>query len=315
MTAQTLQPLAAPRPSALDAAGSAAAISLESIWVLVGVGTAVFALVLVLLLHGLRRPHAVRERLWVLGGGLAFPLTVLALLYIYGSSRSLALLKTADESALLVTIVAHSWWWELRYRVPDGTIVVSANELRLPAGRPLRFALTASDVIHSFWVPQLAGKVDMVPGRINHLALTAQRTGIFHGQCAEFCGAMHARMALQAVVMDPREFDAWLVAEARAAASPVSSRAIAGAALFARSGCAACHTVRGVSNALTLAPDLTHVAARRTLGAGTLANGPGAMRNWLTDVQRLKPGVAMPSFDHLPAEDLAALAEYLESLR
>lgn len=314
MTA-SLQPLAAPRPSALDAAGSAAAISLESIWVLAGLGAAVFVLVATLLAHGLRTPHAVRERLWVLGGGLAFPLTVLALLYAYGAARSVALLKPADDGALLVTIVAHSWWWELRYRAPDGTIVVSANELRLPVGRPLRFALTASDVIHSFWVPQLAGKVDMTPGRINHLALTAERTGIFHGQCAEFCGAMHARMALQAVVMEARDFDAWLAAEARDAASPESSRAMAGAALFARSGCAACHTVRGVSTAVTLAPDLTHVARRRTLGAGTLVNGPGAMRAWLTDVQRLKPGAAMPSFAHLPADELDALAEYLESLR
>lgn len=310
-----MQPLAAPRPSTFDAVGSAAAISLESMWLLAGLVAAVLVLVAALLVRGLRRPHPVREGLWVLGGGLVFPLTVLALLYAYGSVRTVALLKPAADDAQLVTIVAHSWWWEMRYRAPDGTIVVSANELRLPAGRPVRLALTASDVIHSFWVPQLGGKVDMTPGRITHLALTARRPGIFYGQCAEFCGAMHARMALQAVVMAPRDFDAWLAAEARDAAASMSSRALAGAALFARSGCAACHTVRGVSTAITLAPDLTHVAARRTLGAGTLANAPGAMQAWLTDVQRLKPGAAMPSFAHLPADDLAALAAYLESLR
>lgn len=309
----------APRPSALDAAGSAAAISLEAIWLLTGVGVAVLLLVAALLVFGLRRPRAVRERVWILGGGLAFPLAVLALLFAYGSQRSLALLAPAADDALLVTIVAHSWWWELRYRGPDGVVVVSANELRLPVGRPVRLALTASDVIHSFWVPQLGGKVDMVPGRINHLALTPQRAGIFHGQCAEFCGAMHARMALQAVVVEPREFDAWLAAEARDAHAPASlraeSHAAAGALLFARSGCAACHTVRGVSTAVTLAPDLTHVANRRTLGAGTLPNVPGAMQTWLTDVQRLKPGAAMPSFAHLPPDELAAIAAWLEGLR
>jgi len=314
-TQLTLKPLIATPPSAFDPAGSAAALSAEAIWLLGIVAAAVFVLIAALTFHALRRRRPVRERLWVLGGGLAFPLVVLALLFGYSTVRSVALLKPAPDDALLVTVIAHGWWWEVRYRGPDGADVVSANELRLPVGRPVRLALTASDVIHSFWVPQLAGKVDMVPGRINHLALVAQRAGIYRGQCAEFCGVAHARMALQAVVMAPQAFDDWLAAEARDAVPPATPRAQAGAALFAQSGCAACHTVRGASVGATLAPDLTHVAGRGTLGAGTLANGPGAMRAWITGVQTLKPGASMPSFGHLPPETLAALAEYLEGLR
>lgn len=315
MSTQAFKPLAQTPPSAFDAAGSAAALSLESMWLLGIVVAAVFVLVAALTFHALRRPRAVREKLWVIGGGFAFPVVVLSLLFVYSAARSVALLKPAPDDAMLVTVVAHGWWWEVRYRGPDGADVVAANEVRLSVGRPVRLALTASDVIHSFWVPQLAGKVDMVPGRINHLALVAQRAGVYRGQCAEFCGVQHARMALQVVAMEPQAFDAWLAAEARDAAPPATSRAQAGAALFLQSGCAACHTVRGVSVGATLAPDLTHVAARGTLGAGTLANVPGAMLAWIADVQALKPGAAMPSFSHLPPETLAALAEYLEGLR
>lgn len=314
-TQHALKLLTPTSPSAFDAAGSAASLSLESMWLLGILVTAVFALVAALTFHALRRPQPVREQRWIYGGGLAFPAVVLALLFAYSAARSVALLKPAPDDAMLVTIVAHGWWWEVRYRGPDGTDVVSANEVRLPVGRPVRFALTASDVIHSFWVPQLAGKVDMVPGRINHLALVAQRAGVYRGQCAEFCGVQHARMALQVIVMEPPAFDGWLAAEARDAASPATPRAQGGAALFLQSGCAACHTVRGVSVGATLAPDLTHVAARGTLGAGTLPNTPGAMLAWIAGVQTLKPGAAMPSFAHLPPDTLAALAAYLESLR
>jgi len=314
-TQQAFKPLAPSLPSAFDAAGSAASLSLESIWLLTAVVAAVFVLIAALTFHALRRPRPVREKLWVMGGGLAFPAVVLSLLFAYSAARSVALLKPAPDDALLVTVVAHGWWWEVRYRGPDGRDVVSANEVRLPVGRPVRLALTASDVIHSFWVPQLAGKVDMVPGRINHLALVAQRAGIYRGQCAEFCGVQHARMALQVVVLETQAFDAWLAAEARDAVAPTTERARAGAALFLQSGCAACHTVRGVSVGATVAPDLTHVAARGTLGAGTLANEPGAMLAWIAGVQTLKPGAAMPSFSHLPPETLAALTAYLEGLR
>lgn len=301
-------------PSALDPAGVAAAISAESIVVLTAVAAAVFVLVACLMVYALRRQRTVHERRWIVGGGLVFPVVVLSALLAYSIVRSIALLRAPPDDALLITVVAHGWWWEVRYRPPGGGDVVAANEIRVPVGRPVRLALTASDVIHAFWVPQLAGKVDMVPGRINHLALTARRAGVYRGQCAEFCGVAHARMALNVVALPSGEFDRWLAAEGEAAASPVGERARRGADVFREAGCAACHAVRGVS-AAELGPDLTHVAGRLTLGAGTLPNGPGAALAWVVGVQTLKPGAAMPSFAHLDPEALAALGAYLEGLR
>ena len=218
-----------------------------------------------------------------------------------------------------ITITAHMWWWEVRYRDPgavDGRYIVAANELWIPVGRPVRVALETRDVIHSFWVPQLAGKVDMVPGRITHVTLAADRAGIFRGQCAEFCGTAHARMALHVVAASPEQFAAWRAAQALPAAPGQDEQAQRGQALFLASGCSGCHAIRGLaqSAAADRGPDLTHVASRGWLAAGTLPNDTAALRHWLAATQHLKPGARMPAFEHLAPRDLDALAAFLAQL-
>jgi cytochrome c oxidase subunit 2 len=197
--------------------------------------------------------------------------------------------------------------------------VVLANEIRLPVGRPAYLALTTGDVIHSFWVPALAGKVDMVPGRVHGLALRADRAGTWRGQCAEFCGTQHAKMALHVVAMPQAGFDAWLAAQARPAAAPATAQLARGRQAFLNQRCAACHAVRGVTadrvDGDTAGPDLTHVGSRLYLAAGTLPVHQGTLAGWIADPHGIKPGVRMPAARGLDGDELRALAAWLESLR
>jgi cytochrome c oxidase subunit 2 len=208
--------------------------------------------------------------------------------------------------ALPITVRAHQWWWEFRYPSLD---LVTANEVHVPAGRPVTFRLEGPDVIHSFWVPQLGGKRDVVPGRLNVLTMTPEVPGEYLGQCAEFCGLSHANMRLLLVVHPADRWTAW-VEKQRAAAAPSQAE---GAALFASSACVGCHTVRGVSTGL-VGPDLTHFGSRRTVGAGML---PATVENVAAFVENpaaVKPGVKMPSLG-LTAEQARAVATYLLSLK
>jgi cytochrome c oxidase subunit 2 len=202
----------------------------------------------------------------------------------------------------------------VQYVTENGTVEM-ANELRLPVGRRMELQLTSPDVIHSFWVPSIAGKMDMIPGRITRLALEPTRTGIFRGACAEYCGASHALMAFLVIVMDPEEFQRWLEAQARPADAPTDALATRGHDLFLAHGCTACHAIRGTPAAGQIGPDLTHVASRLRIGAGTLPNDAGALVRWIGQTDRIKPGVHMPAFRALAADDLMALAAYLGSLR
>jgi cytochrome c oxidase subunit 2 len=194
-----------------------------------------------------------------------------------------------------------------------------ANEIHLPVGRPVYLALTSDDVIHSFWVPALAGKVDMLPGRITRLRVTATEAGILRGQCAEYCGEQHARMALHVVAESPEQFDAWLAGQTKPAASPSNALLERGRAIFMQQRCAACHTIRGVSEETiagqTLGPDLTHVGSRLFLGAGVLKNDRDALGNWIAHTQKIKPGARMPSFGNIDEESMHALSSYLEQLK
>ena len=299
----------------LAPAGPEAAISTEVAWSLFGGAALIFLIMLVLTCYALTGRRRVRPSVWLIGGGFAFPVAVLSPLLVYGVMRGAPLLARAPESALVIRVTAHSWWWEVAYPGPVGTEpIIAANEIRIPSGRPIRLAVSSTDVIHSLWVPQLAGKIDLVPGRINHLTFAADRLGTYRGQCAEFCGEAHARMALHVVVVSPQEFDVWLDAQRAPAAVPVEARARRGEQLFAQLGCSQCHSVRGVSAGSQRGPDLTHVASREWLAAGTLRNRPGAMLAWITNVQQLKPGARMPSYRHLDAEALDAVARYLEQL-
>lgn len=301
----------------LQAAGEAAR-SIETIaWVLILGGFIIFAGVMLLLARALRRDGGtVRPRLWIVGGGLAFPGAVLAALFAWSLPMSPAWKPVPPPGALVIAVTGYMWWWDVRYRDPaTGATVRTANEIRIPTGRPVYLALDSADVIHSFWVPQLAGKMDMLPGRMQHLLLSADRPGTYRGQCAEFCGEQHARMALHVVALEPAAFDAWLAGQARPAAAAVTARQEAGRQAFLANRCDACHDVRGVGGDARLGPDLTHVGSRLTLGAGTLPNTDEARREWIAHVQRIKAGARMPSYERLQGEELAAIADWLGALR
>jgi len=321
MTAET-----APRPEgtagwpppALDPAGPFAEPINTVSWMLFGVGFAVLALVLLALglaLFGPRRWRARigRERLvWI--GGLAFPVVVLSVLLVYGLGLTRHLTEDPRPGEMRVRVTGEMWWWRVAYLDDQGReILQDANEVHIPAGRPVVLELESADVIHSFWVPQLGGKEDMIPGRRNLLRLQADAPGSYGGQCAEYCGGPHALMGLVVVAHAPAEFEAWRARQARPAV-PAAGDA-RGAEVFAASGCGACHTVRGTAANGLAGPDLTHVGSRRTLGAGILPNNRGSLAGWIADSQGIKPGNRMPSYPVLSGEDLRAVAGYLESLK
>ena len=316
-----LGPLAACRgiQSALDAHGPHAERTATIAWVLFAGGAAIFIAVVVLLGCAIFAPRAWRASLagrrLIVGGGIVFPLVTLSALLVYTLVATSGLAGAGRAAPLRIEVVAEMWWWRVHYLGPDGTPqLVSANEIRIPTGRHVELSLKSADVIHSFWLPSLAGKLDMIPGRTNVLRLSADRAGTFRGQCAEFCGAQHAKMALYVVALEPAQFDAWYAAQSGAAAAPRTPADGRGQVLFVEH-CAACHTVRGTAAAGVLGPDLTHVGSRLSLGAGILPNNAGTMAGWIAASQHLKPENRMPSFDAFSGADLAALAGYLVSLR
>jgi cytochrome c oxidase subunit 2 len=241
---------------------------------------------------------------------------VLGALLVYSKLHTPGWLERPPPGAMVVGITAKMWWWEVRYRDPaSGQEVVLANELHVPVGQPVWLGLSSPDVIHSFWVPALGGKVDMVPGRMDHLMVRADQAGTWRGQCAEYCGEQHARMALHVIAYPPQEFAAWLAAQTQPAAPPSSAVLERGRDAFLAQRCNACHTVRGVAEGGALGPDLTHVGSRLFLGAGTLPNQPDNMARWIAHTQDVKPGARMPSSPDIDAATLAALAAYLEHLK
>lgn len=251
-----------------------------------------------------------RSTLLVLGGGVVLPVLVLFPLIVAMLVVGNRIAHRDADAALDVEVIGHEFWWEVRY--PDAG-VVTANEIHIPAGTPVRFTLSTEDVIHSFWVPQLAGKIDMIPGATTELVLDAERPGEYLGQCAEYCGLQHARMRFLVVAQEPDDFEEWLSGQAEPAAAPASGSAERGEGTFAEVGCAACHAVRGTEATGELGPDLTHLASRQTLGAGTLANERGQLGGWIVDPQAVKPGNPMPPTP-LTAEQLNDLLAYLEGL-
>ncbi len=226
-----------------------------------------------------------------------------------------ARLTREAPNPLHVKVTANQWWWEVEYSgQPSDRQVVTANELHLPAGRPARIELRANDVIHSFWVPNLSGKEDLIPGRVNRLTVTPRRVGVFRGQCAEFCGLQHAKMALDVEVQDPAAFEAWRAHQIQPAADPGTPSTLLGRQVFLGKACSLCHRIAGTDAGGVTGPDLTHLAARRTIAAGTLPNGRSALAAWIADPQGIKPGTTMPRVT-LTAKELNALVDYLETLR
>jgi cytochrome c oxidase subunit 2 len=298
--------------SVMDGAAGSHAVLLHELGLVLYIGaTIIFVLVTALALWSTFAPaRPVRWQRWILGGGLLFPIVTLTALLVYSLSIGNSLDMHSPEGALKVHVVGHQWWWEVRYEGDEGTSIVTANELHIPVGRSVHLSLSARDVIHSFWVPSLAGKVDMIPGRTNQLILRAEESGVFRGQCAEYCGAQHAFMALYVVTESEASFNLWLAQQARPAATTAGD----GRELFLRGVCAQCHTIRGIAESGTLGPDLTHVGSRRSLGAGILRNHLGTMAGWIGGAQDLKPGNRMPSTNVYTGSELLALSQWLGSL-
>ena len=298
------------RQSALHPAGEEAAEVATLFWVMTGAGALIWLIVMgfaVYAVMGRNRPQTERfaDR-FIIAGGVAFPTIVLALLLVFGLSL-LPSWTEDDVPDLRIHVSGEQYFWRIGYERADGTIVETANEVHLPVNATAEFVITSPDVIHSFWIPALGGKMDAIPGRTNVLRLRPTKTGVYRGVCAEFCGPSHALMAFDVEVHEPDAFADWL----RQQAEP----AVAVDVAFVRSGCAGCHTVRGISEVSSIGPDLTHFASRRTFAAATLRNTPDSLRRWLTDPKGIKPGAHMPSFAMLPDDEIEALVTFLGELR
>jgi cytochrome c oxidase subunit 2 len=313
MSAAADQPL----QSVLHPAGADAGVVQQFSWVLFGAGALIFIAVMVLVVLSLRR-HAqpLRPGLWIAGAGIVLPVLLLTALLGWSTWRSAQLVPQSSGNALAISVTGKMWWWDVHYRDPaSGREIATANEIRIPVGRSVYLGLNAADVIHSLWVPALAGKRDMIPGRVTGLTLRADKPGVYRGQCAEYCGTQHANMALHVVALAPAEFDAWLAHQARPAQAPQAALPVRGRAVFFEQRCQACHTIRGVAETAQLGPDLTHVGSRLQIGAGLLRNHRGTLAGWIADPQALKPGVFMPAASGIDGESLQALAAYLEGLK
>jgi len=256
--------------------------------------------------------HKLTSEKSIVWGGMVFPVVTLTALLIYG----FLVLKAGGtlaqaENPVHISVIGEQWWWRVIYRHDDGHTTESANELRIPTGRPIEIELSTADVIHSFWIPAYAGKVDMVPGRTNLLHFIADKPGTVTGQCAEYCGGAHALMSFYTVAMTPPDYDAWLAKE-RMDAKPALKHE--GEQLFLSSGCGGCHTVRGIPADGKIGPNLTHVGSRLSLGAGILPNTKEGFAKWISQHKTVKPENLMPPFDIFSESELQALSDYLNSL-
>lgn len=318
-------------PSFMHPVGAPAASQAELGWALTIVAIATVLIVAIILVIALarRRPEPSETDpgtgtpggRWQVASGIMWiyvglAITVVVLLVAFGAT-----IATINASAVSPTpppitlnITAHQWWWEVAVSdsVPSNTFT-TANEVHIPVGIPILLRVQSADVIHSFWVPELGGKIDVIPGQINESWIRANRTGVFRGQCAEYCGLQHAHMAFTVVAQSPRDYQAWAAAQRASAPTPVPGTPLAsGESIFATT-CGACHAVRGTSALGRVGPDLTHLASRMTIAAGLVDNTPKTLTEWIRDPQAMKPGVMMPVM-HLPPNELASVVAYLETL-
>jgi len=308
--------------SALSPAGKEAERIAELFWWMTAGGLVIWVAVVGISLYttlGKSRPYSRSgaTKVLIIGGGALLPTLILGLLLAYGLSLLPELVAPAPNGSLRIAVSGEQWWWRVSYLRPgeDAATVELANEIRLPVGEPVDFRLESPDVIHSFWIPALGGKIDMIPGRVTRLALTPTKTGVFRGTCAEYCGTSHALMSFDVVVEEKETFDRWLARQQAPALPPTGSLATRGQVLFLANGCGACHTIRGTPANGIVGPDLTHFGSRLSVGAGILPNSPEALLRWIAHTEQLKPGVLMPSFDMLPKEELEAMTAYLEGLK
>jgi cytochrome c oxidase subunit II len=306
--------------SALDPKGVDAALIFELTQVMAIGGSVIFVFVMTLLGLALFGPSGVRMNLrkhgWVIGGGIVFPVMVLTALLVYTLMSTNRMVRAGNPAATRVEVIGELWWWRVRYLDANGKVLFeTANEIRIPSGQPVDLLLRSDNVIHSFWVPSLSGKIDMLPGHTNRQTVQATQPGVFRGQCAEFCGAQHAKMAFHVVAQAQAEFDQWFASQMQPPPEPQSPMLRQGKRLFLENRCGLCHTVRGTEARGALGPDLTYVGSRHSLAAGMLPNGQGSIAGWITGNQQIKPGNRMPAFKQFSGEELRALSAYLESLR
>lgn len=303
--------------SILDPAGATAGRLAGLWWLMFWLGAAVWVLVVAVLVRAVAAPRSDGDaaprtggRGLVIGGGIVLPVVVLVPLVfvVFQVADDLSPRPTDDD--VRIEVVGQQYWWEVRY---TGSRAVDANEVHVPVGRPVVLELSSTDVIHSFWVPNVAGKVDLIPGEITHLRFEVSEPGVYRGVCAEFCGIQHARMRLVMIAHPSEEYDDMVSHLAEEAAAPRGVLAQDGQRVFAQTGCGTCHAVRGTLNAGAKGPDLTHLASRRTIGAGTFDNSRGNLAGWVVDPQGMKPGALMPA-QSLEPDELEALLAYLEEL-
>lgn len=306
-------------PSTLKADGPGTRTIAGLWWFMFAVSAAVILLVTVLILVGIRPRLKARSELetppWskalMVGGGVIFPVVVLSVLWVLTLHDMSALSVPATSPALTVNVIGHQWWWEVRYPTQG---VVTANDVHIPVGQPVRLNLTTADVNHSFWVPQLTAKTDMIAGRLNTMWLQADKPGVYRGQCAEYCGLQHANMIFY-VVADARvAFARWMSQERQPPVQPSDPTLQQGQQAFVTSACTACHTIQGTTANGRVGPDLTHFGSRVSIGAGAVPNTAGNLGGWIIDSQSIKPGNIMPPIQ-VAARQLQALIQYLESLK
>jgi cytochrome c oxidase subunit 2 len=311
------------------APSSPPAQSIDTLWWLsFWISAVIFALVTITLLYGAFRrrgatDHAPmvnlgpeRRTATVVAIAVAVTLLILIVWLVFSVSTGRALTRIPTERPLTIQVIGHQWWWEVNY--PDTSLpnqhVTTANEIHVPVGRTVLLELTASDVIHSFWAPNLNGKRDLIPGHITTTWFRADTAGVYRGQCAEFCGYQHAKMAFLVIAEPEEQFAAWLKRQRSLAATPTDSITMRGQQLFLELPCALCHSIQGTPANGQTGPDLTHLASRRTIAAGALANTRGNLAGWVLDPQRIKPGNYMPG-SLMSSSDLQALLDYLQSLK
>jgi cytochrome c oxidase subunit 2 len=307
--------------SALETAGPLAGHIARLFWVFVGVAAVVYVVVVAFLLHALWRrrtpgeaPRDTGRALRVIGVAVGVTAVTLVALGVSDLLAGRALARSPGD-AMRVRVTAHQWWWEVEYLegLPADR-VRTANELRIPVDRPVALELISDDVIHSFWVPSLNGKKDLLPGYATQLQLVASRPGLYTGRCAEFCGFQHAQMNIDVHALQATDFTRWQSEQRRPAREPSTPLAARGREVFMSSTCPQCHTVTGTDAAALTGPDLTHVASRHQIAAGALPNTPASLATWIRNPQRIKPGTRMPA-STLSPDDLSAVVAWLSELR
>ncbi len=306
-------------PSTLDAQGPFAASIATLAWFLFVVGALVFAAFTGSILVASWRhrnaparttPGASVPGLFIPIAGIAIPAVILTGAFFY-TLNTMSAIPSSVPGTMVVEITGHQWWWQVRY--PDAQ-VTTANEIHIPVGQPVEIRETSTDVIHSLWIPQLNGKMDLFPDRQTSMMIQASQPGTYLGECAEFCGVQHAHMDLVVVADPPDQFNKWLDGQKVIPPSPTDPHLRQGQQAFLGSACVYCHTIRGTNATGTLGPDLTHLASRQTIGAGMLPNTPGNLAGWIADAQGIKPGNLMPPMQ-LDGDQLQAVLDYLDSLK